>query len=828
MDAGRSVPGDRPKREGELSVKGLQGLRVLELGELVSAAYATKMMADLGAEVVKIEAPEGDRARARGPFRGGADAADPEKSGLYVALNTNKRSVVLDLTTDEGREQLDALVASTDILVHNVSRPQMAPLGLDYDRLRNVRPELVMCSITTFGLTGPYADYRAEEITAANAGGWCWLSPGVPDFPEHPPLKAFGHQADFQAGIAGATAALAARHRAQRTGEGEHIDLSTQSYIASILEQAWVYYTYLGLVSHRAGARGLNPWGIYECSDGLIFLATIEEDQWQRLIEFMGNPEWASMELFDGFPARYANADALRIFLQEWIATWKVDDLFHEGQRRRICFAPVLTMKQLAGNAHLAERGFFTQTKHPRAGTRQLLGAPYKLRERWWDIVDPAPLLGQHNDDVFFDLEKAATLEAPSGKAHPTPAKGSSRLPLEGVRIADFSWVWAGPFCAMQLAHLGAEVIKIESRGRPDLGRRLAVFARDTEPGINRSGYFNQWNQGKKSVCLNLANPAAIPVVKQLVSQCDVVVENFASGVMDRLGIGYETLLAERPDLIMASISGYGETGPMRDYMGYGPAIAPISGLSALSGYAGEAPSEVGLSLGDPTAGITAAAAVCAALVSRAETGRGQHIDCSLWESTAALVAEGFMEWDMNGQELPRMGNRDPWMSPHGVYPCAGEDAWVSIACATEEEWRALCAVVSPQLESDPRFATATLRKQNEDALEDLLAQWTSSRDRWEVTKRLQAVSVAAFPTMTPEDLAHDPHLEARGFSERLPHPEIGPRQHGGIPWRLSTGPNGVRAPAPCIGAHTEEIFGGLLGFSDEELARMVEEDILT
>ncbi len=394
--------------------------------------------------------------------------------------------------------------------------------------------------------------------------------------------------------------------------------------------------------------------------------------------------------------------------------------------------------------------------------------------------------------------------------------------------MVDLTWVWAGPFAAMHLAHLGAEVIKIESAGRPDLGRRLTIYPEGMESGLDRSGYFNQWNQGKKSLHLNLGHPGAIPVVKELVARSDALVENFATGVMERLGLDYESLLAVRPDLVMASISGYGQTGPWREYMAYGPAVAPLSGLSTLSGYAGLGPSEVGISLGDPAAGITAAAAVCAALVARQRHGGGQHIDVSLWEATAAGVLEGWMAWVLQGAQPPRMGNRDPRMAPHNAYPCAGEDDWVTIACANDEEWRALARVVSAGLADDPRFATAALRKRNEDELDASLSSWTAARDRWEVTRVLQAAGVAAFPSMSPRDLVDDPHLAARGFFEELPHPEVGRRKHAGIPWRLANGPNGVRTPAPCLGADTEQVLGEILGYPGEQIRRLVDDGIVS
>ncbi len=799
-------------------MEGLEDLRVVELGGMVSAAYATKLMADLGADVVKVEDPSGDRARLRGPFPGGA--ADAEKSGLFLYLNTNKRGVVLDLTSAADRARFDDLVAWADLVVHNYTPAEMAARGLDYERLRAVNPRLVLCSITPFGLDGPHAGYRAEEITLAHAGGWAWLSPGASERPDLPPLKAFGHQSDFHTGLSAQVASLGAVFRAQRTGRGEHVDLSAQAHVVSFTEQNLTYYTYCERVASRLGLRLLFPWGMFECQDGLIFFVIVEEDQWKRLLELMGNPEWASWDIFQGIVARSQNQDVMRPFIAEWTKTWKVADLFKAGQERRICFAPVSTMADLDGSQHLRDRGFIVEVDHTRAGKLRQPGAPYRVSEGWWKVRRPAPTLGQHSIEV---LGKPLP-KRPIAK----PAEGAAKLPLAGVRVADFSWVWAGPFCALQLAHLGADVIRLESASRPDAGRRLPIYPVGMEGGINRSGYFNQWNQGKRSVALNLGAPGACELAKKIVAHCDVVVENFATGVMERLGLGFEELKKIRPDVILASISGYGHTGSQSSYMGYGPAMVPLAGLASLTGYSDDGPREVGISYGDPTGGITAAAGVLAALVARKTTGKGAHIDASLWESTAALTAEGFLPYVMSGVAPSRMGNRDTVMAPHNCYRAAGEDDWVTIACATEGEWQALCRVMErPELASDPRFATAAARKANEDALDEEISGWTMPLDRWEITRRLQAVGVAAFPSQSSQDLVADPQLLHRDFFVRLPHPEVGVRTHAGMPWRLTESPGGVRAPAPVLGQHTDEVLRELLGMSADEIARLKEQKVL-
>ena len=306
------------------------------------------------------------------------------------------------------------------------------------------------------------------------------------------------------------------------------------------------------------------------------------------------------------------------------------------------------------------------------------------------------------------------------------------------------------------------------------------------------------------------------------------MVENYATGVMERLGLGYEDLKQLNSGIIMASISGYGHTGPQKNYMGYGPAIVPLTGLSSVTGYPGGGPAEVGISYGDPNGGLNAAVAVAAAVVARKRTGQGQYIDVSLWESMAVLVFEGWMDYAMNKHQPERIGNRDPLMAPHNCFRCAGEDEWVTIACGTDTEWQALCqAIGKPELVTDARFQTAKDRKANEDALEELLTTWTQDRDKWDVTTTLQAARVAAFPSMNSKDLADDPHLNARGFFSRLEHAEVGVRTHTGMPWRLSNAPNGVQAPAPLIGTDTNYVMQDLLGYSAEEIAKLKEAEIL-
>ena len=403
-----------------------------------------------------------------------------------------------------------------------------------------------------------------------------------------------------------------------------------------------------------------------------------------------------------------------------------------------------------------------------------------------------------------------------------------NKLPLEGVRVADFTWVWAGPFCTLQLAHLGAEVIRIESESRMCITRRIPPGA-DGEAGPNRCGYFNQYNQGKNSICLNLKKSEGLEIAKKLVATSDIVSENFAAGVMDKMGLGYERLKAIKSDIIMIALSGYGATGPESPYVSYGPAQVPMSGLASMTGFPDSPPMSVGFSYGDPNGGLHGAFAVLAALMHRARAGEGQYIDLSQWETSVAILGEGTMAQQMHGSPPQRIGNRDLHMVPHGLFRCQGDDRWVSIVAADDNEWRKLCAAMGKsELANDARFFTLADRKQHEDALEAAVTAWTETLTDEAVTTMLQAAGVAAFPALTNKELAEDEHMRGRGFFAELAHPEVGVRQHAGVPWMFSDTPCAVRRPAPCLGQDTEDVLQRVLGYSADEVAVLKDNEVLS
>ncbi|MBI3246559.1 MAG: CoA transferase [Deltaproteobacteria bacterium] len=403
-----------------------------------------------------------------------------------------------------------------------------------------------------------------------------------------------------------------------------------------------------------------------------------------------------------------------------------------------------------------------------------------------------------------------------------------NKAPLDGIRVADFCWAWAGPYGALQLAHLGAEVIRIESTTRMCPSRLIPPWADNIQQGYNRSGYFNQYNQGKRSLTLNLKTEEGLNLAKKLVGKSDIVIENFAAGIMDKMGLGYEVLRAIKPDIIMAALSGYGATGPESSYVSYGPPQVALSGMASLTGYDDGIPRQAGFSYGDPNGGVHGAYAIMCALLHRAKTGAGQYIDLSQREACAMLLPEGIMDYVMNKTQPPCNGNRDPYMAPHGVFRCKGDDRWVSLAARDDDEWRRLCTVMGkPALASDPQFATLVARKENEDALEAEVTAWTHERSAEEATQQLQQAGIPSYPSLDGRDLLANPQAEARGFFVEFEHPEVGTRRHLGIPWHMSHTPCEVRRPAPMLGEATEYVLEQIIGLTHEEVAVLREKNVL-
>ena len=413
----------------------------------------------------------------------------------------------------------------------------------------------------------------------------------------------------------------------------------------------------------------------------------------------------------------------------------------------------------------------------------------------------------------------------------------ASAQPLSRYRILDLSRIWAGPYCTKLLADMGAEVIKLESLSVYDSHRgpvnpaRGVVSYPEAEPGDepwNRNGWFNCLHMSKYGVSLELTHKPGRRVFEQLVSVSDVVIENFRQGSLERLGYGYQDLRELRPDLIYVSMPAFGNSGPWQKYVAYGIGQEQLSGMAHMTGYPGDGPMKSGINHGDPITGSHAAGVVLAALRQRRRTGRGRYIDVSQQESAVALIGAEVLEYQVSGQEPPRRGNHSPHWAPHNAYPCSGDDRWVTISVTNDEQWRALAQIIGGhELADHPSFASNHGRLVKQDELDQRISGWTSSRQPGEVSEILQQAGVAASPVMRGPDLLEDPHYRDRGAFVEVDHPKVGPKFYPGIPWKMSATPGRIRWPSPSLGEHNREIYGQLLGITEEEISGLEAQGII-
>ena len=415
---------------------------------------------------------------------------------------------------------------------------------------------------------------------------------------------------------------------------------------------------------------------------------------------------------------------------------------------------------------------------------------------------------------------------------------------LAGIRVLDLSRVWSGPMGARMLADMGAEVILIEAPyarfdqallERTKQLRREGVhfpYYPDGDPGEqpwNRQGPFNDFNRNKVGITLDLNSPRGRDIFKRLVKISDVVLENYTPRVMSNFGLDYPVLKEINPSIIMISMPGYGMNGPYRDYPAYGTTLEQHAGFSSIMGYSDGSPYRTQSTYPDPVASINAAGAVMLALWYRRRTGKGQYIDLAQIEASICLLGEVILDYSMNQRQPQRRGNHHSFMAPHGCYRCRGEDSWVAITVASDEEWSAFSrAIGHPPWTEEERFADQLSRWKNQEELDKLIEEWTTRHDHYEVMHILQKAGVAAGAVLNAKEMLSDAHLKARGYFIEVNHPQAGNRLYPGLGLKLSRTPPGFHRPAPCIGDHNEYVLGELLGLSRDELTRLQEDQIIS
>jgi len=780
----------------------LDGIRVLDVAE-PCGAYVSRILGDLGADVIKIEPPGGDPGRHMAPL---LPVGAEQLSLPFVHANLNKRSIVLNVQQPQDQARFRALARQADVVVSTEGVAAWTTRGVDLHRLGADFPRLVWTSLTPFGLSGPYSAYVGNNIVAEAMGGLMYIQGDD----TRPPCVSPYEQGMQLASLHAAFGTLSALWERRASGCGQVVEVSAQEVLAQIY-YAVVRYAYGKDILRRTGARNPQPAnGYYRCQDGHIFLSLFQPHQWDRLVELMQDPVLLDPAYRDrGY--QLAHADVVEAHIQQFAARFDRWTLTEALQRRGLPAAPVSTIADLAANVHLAARHFFLDIEQPPWGRLRSPGPLLRAAASPMRVRRPAPRLGEHQAEVL------GAAVAPTSTAHAGPVPAARRgLPLAGIRILDLSRVWAGPYGTRYLADFGAEVIKVESRKFPDgRGSNDAAFA--------------EINRNKRSVTLNFQMPEGRELLKRLVALSDVVVENFSPRVMVQYELDYQHLCAVRPDLIMVSMPGFGQSGPHRAFVSYGGPLMAYTGMALLWGHA-DSPLEAHSKIAYPdyTAAGTCALAVTAALHHRARTGQGQYIEIAQVETTAAAMEVAFFDYFTTGTVATPSGNRDPNSVPQGCYPCLGQDAWCVISCPTDAPWRALARLIGDAtLADDARFATAAERWLQHDALDVLITAWTSQRTPHQAMRLLQDVGVPAGAVQTGEDLWRDVHLRARDYIVTLEHPERGTVEHPGLTVRLHGTPGQIRRPLGRLGEANEEVFGGLLGLSRDALTRLVDAGVL-
>jgi len=798
----------------------LEGIRVVELGGGVSAPYCAKLFADYGADVVKIEAPgTGDRSRSWGPFP--SDEPDREKSGLFHCLNTNKKSVTLDANDSGDREKIRSLISGADVLIENNTPAQMREWSLDYATLRDLNPRLVMISITPFGQTGPYADWKATDLNAFHISGASSRYCGRPD---EAPLEHGTFAADYFGAVAAAAWGLAAVYGRTNTGVGQQVDVSCAEVIAATFVggQNIGGYAQDGKFERRTGV-GMPlgaPATIVPCKDGHVWMLALEPGQWNGIAKVMGDPEWMQTEMFQDMFSRAENADLIYPLIEEWTMKHGKHEIMERCQAEGAPVSAVFTVAEAVEHPHLREREYIVELEHAALGRVRMLGAPFKLSQSPGGPKRAAPLLGADNDAILGAL----ALPPPSEEVKAT----EGARPLEGIRVANFGWVWAGPVVGQTLNFLGAEVYKVESNVRVDMTRTLPPFG-GGEAGPNRSLSNHACWAGNGSVTIDFKTDEGLELARQLIMESDVVIENFGPGVMEKIGLGYEEMKKRKPELVMLSMQGAGAYGPLMNTRTYGLSLTSLTGLDSLTGYCDGPPLPVENAYSDPFTGIFGAFALVAALTYRDRTGQGQYIDFSQQEAVMQMVGPAFMDYVMNDRVAGPLGNRHPLAAaaPHGVFRCRGDDRWISIAVEDEASWKSLVAAMgNPDWADTPEFASLAARLSNIEMLHEQIDRWTAEFDDRELATRLQEDDVAEAPVLNVADLLDDPHFRTRNTFIEVDHP-LGFRETiYGSYVKLSHSPVTVR-PGPVIGQDNEHVFKNILGLSDERYSELVEQKII-
>ncbi|MFT3855622.1 MAG: CoA transferase [Ilumatobacteraceae bacterium] len=813
----------------------LLGTSVLDL-TVARGWLCGRMLADLGADVVKVEPPGGDPGRTRGLF------VDPQRPDVEENLswwfeNRGKSSVVLDLDDDTGRARLLELVDEADVVVESFPPGWLEARGIGPDVLLARNPSLVVTSITPFGRTGPYAGWSATDLTVAATTGEMWLTGDA----DRPPLRMSSDQLFLHAGAEATVHTLIALWHARRTGAGQHVDVSAQLAGIKCLMNAQAFHIVEGYEVFRSGpyhTAGRFAYRIInECRDGFVAALAAAGPVGGPMMRFL--MDWADAEGVADPLARdcdygtlnFNDRDeeffaAVRNTLAALFARHTKAELYRAALDHLLLVAPLYTVADVRGDEQLAFREYFVDVDQGERGTVAWAGPWAHLSATPLTTTRRAPHVGEH-DAIALPRRSAPS---PASEADPSTA------PFDGLHVLDLSWVGVGPMTAGYLASYGATVVKIESSKRPDVLRLNPPF-RDGIPALNNSHFYGDFNAGKMSVGLDLNDERGRDVAWRLVEWADVIVESFTPKALAGWDMDYACIRERNPSVVMLSTCMQGQTGPRRLYRGFGNLMAGLAGFYEIAGWPDRTPIMIYGAYTDFVAQRFTTTALLAALDHRRRTGEGQHIDVAQLEAALQFLGPELLAYELDGRVATRAGNRHPDLVPHGVFPCLpeadraerypagspGAEGWVAISCADDEQWRALVELTG--LPDEDRWAAAEGRRADETRIEALLAAWTSTRRGSEITAALQP-RVSCAPVLGVPELHTDPQIRHRGYWVPHDHPVYGRVPYSGMQATMSLTPGVIAGPAPCLGQHTWDVLESILGLDSDTIAALLVDDV--
>ena len=784
----------------------LSEYRILDLTD-DRGLIAGMILADLGADVIAIEPPEGNAARRRGPFSDGSYEGDIEDSLIWQSYGRGKRSIILDLESGEGRARFRELVSSADAVIESADVGSMDNLGIGSRALSEFSPGLIYVAITPFGSSGPKAGWAATDVTVAASAG-PMIQSGDTD---RAPLRVGLPQTGLHAGAEAAIGVLTALHERKRSGLGQFIDVSAQSAYAQATQSGIVAApNNAGMFERSAKGAKLGPLEIqlfWPCKDGhvavtYLFGAAIGPFT-DRLMQYALEEGYCDQATRD---KDWLNYTTLILTGQEPLSEYfrccdvvgalcadkTKAELFAVAQQRRLLLVPVSTVDDLDANAHLAARSYWREVE--RSGQTLKFPGPFaRLSETPIEYGRPAPTLGEHTVEVLAESRTAASLHAADG----APLTAS---PLSDLKMVDLMWVMAGPAGTRALADFGIDTVRIESSTRIDTARTLQPYIDDDSLQPDGSSMFHNMNANKRMITVDPANPQGRELFLDLVRWADIVTESFTPRAMRGWDLTWDTIHEINPRAIMMSSCLMGQSGPLAEFAGFGNLAAAFAGFTPLCGWSDRAPAGPFGAYTDYVAPRFATAALLAALDERDRTGRGQYIDVSQMEAAIHFLTPALLQYRLTGERWSPIGNDDPQMSPHGVFPSEGEDRWVAIACRNDTQRAALESVLSGQ------------------AIED----WTAARSPQDAMQALQAVGVPAHAVQNSTDCFADPQLGHRNHFVEVVHPTQGKSVVEGARIVFSRSPARPPRVAPTMGADNDAVLRELLGYSDERIIELV------